>query len=110
MARKRKDKPQAEPTSQAETPQPLTPSYQTRFKHDWKRQEKRGKDMAKLEALMSALAERRTLDPRRRDHALAGDWVGRRECHVEPDWLLVYEITESEISFWATGTHSDLFG
>ena len=110
MARKRKGRTQVDPTPQAATPQPLRPAFQARFKRDWKRQEKRGKDMAKLEAVMSALAERTPLEPSRRDHALSGDWVGCRECHVEPDWLLVYEIAEGEIRFWATGTHSDLFG
>lgn len=57
---------------------------------------------------MSLLAERRPLEPKHRDRALTGDRAGCRECRVEPDWLLVYETTDAEISFVATGTHSDL--
>lgn len=59
---------------------------------------------------MDKLISKELLDPKHRDHPLIGDYKGCRECHVEPDWLLVYSTTKSEIYFIRTGTHSDLFG
>jgi mRNA interferase YafQ len=81
----------------------------TKFKKGLKRQEKRGKDMGKLAAVIETLSTRNELEPRFKDHALTGDWKGYRECHVEPDWLLVYQEIETELVLERTGTHSDIF-
>jgi mRNA interferase YafQ len=81
----------------------------TKFKKGLKRQEKRGKDMAKLTTVIETLAARDELEPRYKDHALTGDWKGCRECHIEPDWLLVYREIETELVLETTGTHSDIF-
>jgi mRNA interferase YafQ len=82
----------------------------TAFKKDVKRAEKRGKDMVKLKAMILLLLDDKPLEPRHRDHPLKGDWVGYRDLHVEPDWLLLYRMTETELMLARTGTHSDLFG
>ena len=82
----------------------------TAFKKDVKRAEKRGKDMVKLKAVILLLLDDKPLEPRHRDHALKGDWVGYRDLHIEPDWLLLYRLTETELMLARTGTHSDLFG
>jgi mRNA interferase YafQ len=81
-----------------------------RFRRDIKLMERRGKDIEKIKAVMRSLVEERPLPPRNRDHALTGDHVGRRECHIEPDWLLIYKLEPNIIIFERTGTHSDLFG
>jgi mRNA interferase YafQ len=82
----------------------------TAFKKDIKRSVKRGKDMAKLKAVILLLLDDQPLEPRHRDHPLKGDWVGYRDLHIEPDWLLLYQLTEAELMLARTGTHSDLFG
>jgi mRNA interferase YafQ len=58
---------------------------------------------------MRLLAEEKILPPNNRDHALRGNYVSRRECHIEPDWLLIYKKESNTIIFERTGTHSDLF-
>ena len=80
----------------------LAPRRTGQFKKDYKRMKRRGKDMEKL-------ARQGPLDPKHRDHVLVGNYVRRRECHVEPDWLLVYKLESDSILFERTGTHSDLF-
>ena len=82
-----------------------------RFKKDYKLALSRGRDISKLDAVISALANGQTLEERYRDHALSGKWKRHRECHIEPDWLLVYRINEDELELFLfrTGTHSDLF-
>lgn len=85
----------------------LVPS--TRFRKDVKRAEKRGKDMAKLRALLTLLAQEQPLPVEYKDHALRGDWIGFRDLHIEPDWLLLYRIENDEVQLARTGTHSDLF-
>ncbi len=79
------------------------------FKKDFKRMQKRGYVMQRLFALIQFLVEGKKLDERHRDHLLHGNYEGNRECHVEPDWLLIYTITEEELGLTRTGTHSDLF-
>ncbi len=74
-----------------------------------KRARKRGKDLAKLRIIARALIEGKKLDPLQRDHLLVGDYRGRRECHVEADWLLIYKIESDRVIFERTGSHSDLF-
>ena len=81
----------------------------TEFKKDFKRQKKRGKPLEKIQAVMKSLVEGKALEPRYRDHVLVGNYNGRRECHIEPDWLLIYKKTKTSIIFERTGTHSDLF-
>lgn len=89
----------------------LTIKYQTAFKRDYKRIKKRGYDTRILEKAIELLAEGNGLPAEYHDHALSGDYTGCRECHLAPDWLLVYEIIESELLLYLTrtGTHSDLF-
>jgi mRNA interferase YafQ len=81
----------------------------TQFKRDVKLAEKRGKDMSKLRTLVLLLAEGAPLPPRYRDHALSGDWKHFRDCHIEPDWLLIYKIDGNDLYLTRTGTHADLF-
>ncbi|MHB1038753.1 MAG: type II toxin-antitoxin system RelE/ParE family toxin, partial [Desulfobacteria bacterium] len=70
---------------------------------------RRGKDIAKLQAVMRALVQEVPLDSGLRDHALKGKFSGRRECHIESDWLLVYKLEPDIIIFERTGTRADLF-
>ena len=86
-----------------------TPSYTRQFERDVKRMRKRGKDLQKLKLALSSLIAEEQLDERYQDHVLMGNYKGRRECHLEPDWLLVYKLASDEIVFERTGTHSDLF-
>ena len=89
----------------------LTIKYQTTFKRDYKRIKKRGYDLRLLEDVIALLAQEQELPPAYRDHALTGDYSGCRECHIAPDWLLVYEVLQDELLLYLTrtGTHSDLF-
>jgi mRNA interferase YafQ len=79
------------------------------YEKDAKRVRSRGKDMARLVAVVRVLRDRQPLDARHRDHALVGDWLGFRECHIQGDWLLVYRLDEEAVYLSRTGTHSDLF-
>ena len=89
----------------------LTIKYQTAFKRDYKRIKKRGYSIRLLEQVIALLAEGQELPASYRDHALTGDYSGCRECHIAPDWLLVYEVLQDELLLYLTrtGTHSDLF-
>ena len=87
----------------------LTPVQSGRFKRDVRRVEKRGKDMAKLRAVLTLLIEEQPLPASYRDHPLRGDWVGFRDLHIEPDWLLLYRVEGGELQLARTGSHSDLF-
>lgn len=87
----------------------LTPVRSSHFKRDVKKAEKRGKDMAKLRALLLFLIEERPLPATYRDHALKGSWGGYRDAHIEPDWLLIYRVAGGELQLARTGTHADLF-
>jgi len=80
------------------------------FKKDVKKMKKRGKSFDVFKQIIQKLANGRKLEERFRDHKLKGDYMGIRECHVEPDWLLIYEENDSELVLIRTGTHSDLFG
>ncbi len=83
--------------------------YTTQFKKDIRRTEKRDKNLQKLRLVIEILAAGERLDPIHRDHKLLGKLQGRRECHIESDWLLIYKLDEEQIIFERTGTHSDLF-
>ena len=79
------------------------------FRRDVKLAERRGKDMTKLRELILLLIEGEPLPPRYKDHALGGDWKLHRDCHIEPDWLLLYKVDGADLYLVRTGTHSDLF-
>jgi mRNA interferase YafQ len=80
-----------------------------RFKKELKLMQKRGKDPRKLIEIMRLLEYEISLPEKLRDHRLQGNFKDCRECHIEPDWLLVYRITNDSVVFERTGTHSDLF-
>ena len=86
--------------------------WTTQFKKDDKLAMKRHMDMDLLDHIIRALSRCETLPERNKDHSLTGDWVGHRECHIQPDWLLVYRMEEDVLvlTLARTGTHSDLFG
>ncbi len=84
-------------------------SQTVQFRKDIKRQIKKGKDQQKLLAVVQRLLAGESLPPKNRDHPLKGAWKGRRDCHIEPDWILIYGRTESELRLERTGSHSDLF-
>lgn len=88
---------------------PLVPKTTGRFEKDVKLMKRRGKDLAKLRGIMQKLIDQKPLEPKHRNHSLVGNYVGRRECHIESDWLLIYKLGEEWILFERTGTHSDLF-
>ena len=81
------------------------------FRKDLKRIRKRGYDLSKLDDILQSLQREELLPVKHHDHALTGDYIGFRECHIEPDWLLVYAIDKGQLILTAsrTGTHSDLF-
>ena len=81
----------------------------TRFKRDLKQATKRGKDIAKIESIIELLQTGQPLPPKNRDHNLSGDWTDHRECHIEPDWLLIYWTDDEYLHLARTGTHADLF-
>jgi mRNA interferase YafQ len=87
----------------------LIPVHHKKFEKEVDLAKRRGRDMGKLKGIMAQLAQGKQLDPKHRNHPLKGDYVGYWECHVEPDWLLVYKRTDTHIYFARTGTHSDLF-
>lgn len=80
-----------------------------KFKKDLKTCVKRGYDLQLLEAVIDILRIPDKLPIQNRDHFLKGEYLGRKECHITPDWLLIYEIYEEELYLERTGTHSDLF-
>ena len=86
--------------------------YTKRMKKDIKRVKKRGKDISKLVAVLDLLKTGEPLPENYRDHQLEGNLNDFRECHIENDWLLVYQINEGELILFATamGTHADIFG
>jgi mRNA interferase YafQ len=83
---------------------------QTRqFERDLKLITTRGKDLNKLKRIVAQLANGEPLPPNCRDHALIGKWKSARDCHIEPDWILIYTIDDENLRLERTGTHSDLF-
>ena len=83
----------------------------SKFQKDLKRAERRGYDISKLSAVVKMLAAGKVLPKKYKDHDLSGDYAGCRECHITPDWLLVYETDDDTLYLYLTrtGTHSDLF-
>lgn len=84
----------------------------TQFKKDYKLAIKRGLEIKRLEDVVAALAMGIPLPAQNKDHALSGNWVGHRECHILPDWLLIYRIDHDilVLTLTRTGTHSDILG
>ncbi|MFQ5341893.1 MAG: type II toxin-antitoxin system YafQ family toxin [Anaerolineae bacterium] len=81
----------------------------SRFKKDVRRMLKRGKDLDKLVFVIQELSAERKLPARYRDHPLKGQHRDKRDCHIEPDWILLYAVEGNELVLYRTGTHSDLF-
>ncbi len=81
-----------------------------RFKKEVKKAARRQEDMRKLSVVVDLLQAEKPLPEPNRDHALTGNYVGHRECHLSPDWLLIYKLTEKELILVRTGSHSELFG
>jgi len=79
------------------------------FEKDFKRFAKQGRDMSRLKTVIEQLVADQTLSPLRRDHALIGSYNDSRECHIQSDWLLIYHVTQTELTLVRTGSHSDLF-
>lgn len=82
--------------------------YTNQFRKDYKVCKKRGYDMEQLKTIMLRLEDRQEIK-KNKDHCLSGDFSGYRECHIFPDWLLIYQLDENKLVFNRTGTHSDLF-
>jgi mRNA interferase YafQ len=89
----------------------LKPKTGKKFRRDLEKAKKQRKDIEELGRVMGVLCSERPLDPEHKDHPLKGNWIGRRECHVTPDWLLVYHVIvrEKVIYFERLGSHSELF-
>lgn len=89
----------------------LTIKYHTMFKKDFKRIKKRGYDISRLEKIVELLANEVALPEQFKDHNLSGNYNGFRECHIAPDWLLIYQVNNNELVLVLsrTGSHSDLF-
>lgn len=82
------------------------------FKKDLKTAIRRGYNLKLMEEVVDCLAAGKSLDEKYRDHGLSGNWAGYRECHILPDWLLIYQYDNADLILYLTrtGTHSDLFG
>ena len=84
-------------------------SQTSQFKKDIKKQLRKGKNQQKLLAVIELLLSENPLPEKNKDHPLKGNWKGRRDCHIEPDWVLIYKISKDELLLERTGIHSDLF-
>lgn len=93
-------------------PTKYTVKTTAQFKKDYKRCKKRGLPIARLKEVIGILAMGELLPAKNHDHALSGNWAGHRECHIQPDWLLIYRIEDDVLvlTLAHTGSHSDLFG
>lgn len=89
----------------------LTLKTTTKFRKDYKRAKKQGKDLSLLQSVIEDLLSEKELDAKYHDHPLEGNYLGFRECHILPDWLLIYSIDHNQLILTAsrTGSHSDLF-
>lgn len=85
-------------------------SYSGQFKRDVKLAEKRGKDMGKLREVIRLLLVNKPLPRALNDHPLKGEWKSHRDLHIEPDWVLIYWATDTELRLERCGSHADLFG
>jgi len=87
----------------------LQVEYSNAFKKDIKRIQKRGKDIKKFKKITDLLSNKKPLPQKCRDHVLTGNYHKHKECHIEPDWLLIYRIEASILFFERMGSHADLF-
>ena len=89
----------------------LQVEYTTKFKRDLKLAKRRNKHLEDLRKVMAQIEKEESLNPKLKDHSLAGNWDGHRELHIEPDWLLIYKIIRQRktVIFVRAGTHADLF-
>lgn len=89
----------------------LQVEYTTKFKRDLKLAKPRNKNIESLRNIMKKIVQEKSLEQRLKDHALTGNWIGYRELHIEPDWLLIYKFIPGEkvVVFVRTGSHADLF-
>ena len=89
----------------------FTVKFTSAFKKDYKRAIRQGRDINRLDEVIALLASGQPLPEKFRDHKLSGNWANHRECHVQPDWLLIYHIKDSTLvlTLTSTGSHSDLF-
>ncbi len=85
--------------------------YHNQFKKDYKKIVKRGYDISLLEEIIEKLVKQEKLPQKNKDHSLIGNYKGYRECHIQPDWLLIYKIDNEDLILLLTrtGSHSDLF-
>lgn len=85
--------------------------YSAKFKKDYKTVVKRGYNPQLLQVVLKILSSEQPLPPKYQDHSLSGNYQGHRECHITPDWLLIYKVEQKELilTLTRTGTHSDLF-
>lgn len=90
--------------------EPLRLITTRKFERDVRRVKSRQKDLGKLWLLVDRLRQRDRLEPRHRVHRLEAPWRGSWECHIEPDWLLIWRVQDDRITLVRTGTHADLFG
>ncbi|MFH2043530.1 MAG: type II toxin-antitoxin system YafQ family toxin [Pseudomonadota bacterium] len=84
-------------------------NYTTQFKKDYKRLKKQNKDLSKLRIVIEKLSSGKSLESSYYDHPLSGNCKNHRDCHIEPDWLLIYRITSEDLFLERTGSHSGLF-
>ncbi len=89
----------------------LQPIFAKQFERDLKRLEKRGNDLDKIKTVIQLICDESPLPDKHKDHSLKGKWEGCRDCHIEPDWVLIYAVDKDEktAAFVRTGSHSDLF-
>ncbi|HKK18989.1 MAG TPA: type II toxin-antitoxin system YafQ family toxin [Opitutales bacterium] len=87
----------------------LDPVRSSQFKKDLKKAKRQGKDLNLLQTVVITLANQEPLEERFRDHELTGNWRGYRECHVNPDWRLIYKVDGQELKLARVGSHSELF-
>ena len=83
--------------------------WESQFKRDYQKTKKRGKRMDKLAHIIKELQHSNPLPPKNKNHKLKGNYIRCWECHIEPDWLLIYELSSTELTLVRTGSHSDLF-
>lgn len=89
----------------------LSVEITTQFKRDLKLAKRRNKNLSLIHIIMKDIQTEKLLEKKYRDHPLIGSWHGHRECHIEPDWLLIYKLLTEEkiVIFTRTGSHADLF-
>lgn len=83
--------------------------YSSQFKKDYKKIKRQGKDISQLETIIITLLKKEPLLSKYKDHKLSGKWKSFRDCHIEPDWILIYQLTNDALILERTGSHLELF-